>query len=129
MCQPRRYVFVAAAGELEVAAVFVALVEEEFVLDVLLGGDEGGLGQTLVVARYFDLLAVFAYFLKVVVVGSELLEFLFEVRLHLCGNLIGTLGDDAYGFVHIAGVFGELNHVAGDSGERGVAFLEIFHYE
>ena len=68
-----------SGGELEVAAVFVALVEEELVLYVLLCGDESRLRQAFVVARDFNLLAVFADFLEVVVVGCEFLEFLFKV--------------------------------------------------
>lgn len=111
-----------------IITVFDRLAEEELMVDVLLCGDEGRFGKTLVVAGDFDLLTVFAYFLKVVVVGGEFLKFLFELGLHLGGNLIGTLSDDAYCFVHIAGLLGELNHVAGDGGHRSVVFLE-FHLD
>ncbi len=39
-------------------ALLHGVAEEELVVDVLLSGDEGGLGKLLVVAGYFDLLAV-----------------------------------------------------------------------
>ena len=52
----------------EIAAVLVGFVEEEFVLDVLLGGYQRRLRETFIIARDFDLLAVLAHFFKIVVV-------------------------------------------------------------
>ena len=107
--------------------VFVGggVAPEYFVLEVFLCGDEGGLGELLVVARDFNLLAVFGYFLEVVVERCEFLELLLEVVLHLAGNLVGALGDDAYGFVDVAGGFGHLHKVACGGVERSVSFLVV----
>lgn len=52
----------------------VAPVDAAF--DILLSGDEGGLGKFLVVARDFNLLAVLRNFLQSIVDRSEFLEFL-----------------------------------------------------
>lgn len=109
-------------------ALFHGVAEEELVVDVLLGGDEGGLGKLLVVAGYFDLLAVLGDFLEVVVERSEFLELFLKVVLHLAGDLVGALGDDANGFIDVAGVFGELNQVACDGVEGGVCLLVVHEF-
>ena len=97
----------------------------EFVLDVFLGGDESRFREFLVVARNFDLFAVFGYFFEVIVERSELLEFLFEVVAHSAGDLVGTFCDDANGFVDVAGGLGEFHQVSSYGVERSVRFLVV----
>ena len=94
-------------------------------VDIFLRCDKRGLGQTLVVARDFDLFAVFVHLFEVVVVGCEFLELFLKLALHLGSNLVGALGDNAHGLIYITCLLRELNHVAGDGGHRGVAFFEI----
>lgn len=113
------------SGLIHAGAVFGGVAVVEFAVEILLGGDEGGLGKLLVVAGYFDLLAVLGDFLEVVVERSEFLELFLKVVLHLAGDLVGALGDDANGFIDVAGVFGEFYHVTGDSVKRGIAFLVV----
>lgn len=107
--------------------MFLALAEVELVVEILLRGDERGLGKALVVAGDFDLLAVLVDFLEVVVERREFLELLVEFALHLGGDFVGALGYDADGLVDVAGVLGELDHVAGHGVERGVGFLVVNH--
>lgn len=108
-------------------AVLLALAEVELVVHVFLGGNQGGLGQTLVVARNLDLFAVLRHFFHAFCgcSGGELGEFLLEVMLHLHGYLVCALGDDAHGLVDVAGVGRQLDHVASDGVERGVDFLVV----
>ncbi len=116
------------SGLIHAGAVFGGVAVVEFAVEILLGGDEGGLGEFLVVAGDFDLLAVFAYLLEVVVERCKLLELLFKIVAHLGCNLIGALGDDADGLVDVAGGLGHLDQVAGDGVERGVGFLVVHLY-
>lgn len=95
------------------------------VLHIFLCGDKHRLRQFFVVARDFDLLAVFVHLFGGVGERRKLLEFLLEVVLHLHGNLIGTFGDDAHRFVDVAGIGRHLDHVTSDSVEGSVYFLVI----
>ena len=97
----------------------------DFVLGVFLSGDKSGLGQTLVVTRDFDLLAVFCHFFHSVVERFEFLELLLEFVFHLHSDLIGAFGDDAHGFVDVAGIGRKLDHVTGDSVERCICLFVV----
>lgn len=66
------------------------------------------------------MLTVFGNLFEVVGHRSELLEFLFKLLLHLHGDLIGALGNDTYGLIHVACRLRELNHVVGDGVERRI---------
>ncbi len=71
------------------------------------------------------MLTVFRNFLKVVVERGKFLKLLLEVTLHLACDLVGTLGNDAYGLVDVAGVGRQLDHVASERLEGGVDFLVV----
>ena len=97
----------------------------DFTFDILLCSNQGGLGELLVVTGNLNLLAVLGNLLQVVVEGSEFLELLVKLVLHLAGDLVGAFGDDAYGLVDIAGILAEIHHVTGDGVERGVCLLVV----
>ena len=73
----------------------------------------------------FNLLAVFRDFLKVVVERCELLELFLKVVLHLGSDLIGALGDDAYGLIDVAGVLAHCDEVTCLGVERCVGLLVV----
>lgn len=109
----------------EISLCLVRLAEEELVVDILLCGDERRFGKALVVARNLNLLTVLVHFLKIVVIGSEFLKFLFEIVFHLLTDLIGTFSDDAYSLVDVTCLLRQLDGVAGDCCKRSVCFLVI----
>ena len=77
-----------AESVVEAQFVFGRVAEVDFTLDILLGGDERGFGEFLVVARDLDLLAVLGNLFEVVVERGEFLEFLVEVVFHLACDLV-----------------------------------------
>ena len=99
----------------------------ELAVDVLLGSDQSGFGQLFVVARDFDLLAVFGHFFEVVVKRGKLLKLFFEVVAHGAGDLVSAFGNDADGFVDVAGGLGEFHQVAGYGVKRSVSF-RVVHF-
>ncbi len=115
------------AISVEIEFLFAGIAEVDFMLHIFLRSDESGLGEFFVITRNFNLLAVFRDFLHVVAQRSKLLKLLFEVMFHFACNLIGTLRDDADGFVDITGVRREFDHVAGHRVGWSVCLL-VIHY-
>ena len=100
----------------------------DLVLEIFLGGDQGGFGQLLVEARDLNLLAVLEYFFEIVAEAGELLEFVFQILLHLVADLVGAFGDHHHGFIHIVFVVvTEFDHVARD-GVRRRRCLAVIHF-
>ena len=73
---------------------------------------ECSLGQSLVVAADFYLLAIFKYLLQRIGSCSKLLKLLVQLLLDICRNLIGALSDDGYALVDITSFFTEVHDVA-----------------
>ena len=105
--------------------LFRDVAEGKFIFQILLGGNQRGLGEFLVVLRNLNLLTVLVDFLKVVVQGSKLLKLLLKVSLHLGSNLVGALADDANGLVDVTRGLGHLNDVMHCSGEWRIRLLVI----
>ena len=89
----------------ELAVVHAALFK-------LLDGNEGGLGQLLVVTADLYLLAVFENLLQGIRCCGKLLKLLVQFLLDVGRNLVGTLANDGNALVDVAGLFTEVHDVA-----------------
>lgn len=72
---------------------------------------ESWFGEFLIIAADFNLLSILENLLKAVVVACKLRQFLVQVLLYLCRNLIGTLADDSYTFIDVASIVTEFHDV------------------